>query len=179
MNRRAASNAVLPRPMPMLSESTTSMISRPPAAPALELYSSALAGTASAVAAIEMNSADAIWRGLPSTDRVKSCAVRSGTGRPFLSTTLTSTGTRSTADLNVARGGCGSWEAASIAIDSATAGALIALSLLRFLPASRCRAAGFHICRRKVQNVRHASNQSLNAPARGVDGRRSRGALGR
>ena len=53
----------------------------------------------------EMNCAEAMRRGLPSTVSVKSSAVRSATGRPFLSMTLTSTGTRSTVDRNVGCGG--------------------------------------------------------------------------
>src|SRR4051812_25832439 len=53
-----------------------------------------------------MNCVEAMRRGCPSTVSEKSADVRSDTGRPLLSRTLTSTGTRSTVDLNVVRGGC-------------------------------------------------------------------------
>src|SRR5687767_13954396 len=62
-----------------------------------------------------MNSADAIWRRLPSTSRLKSAGVRSETGRPSLSTTMTSTATRSTPDRKTACGFCGGGAACSAA----------------------------------------------------------------
>src|SRR6266487_162652 len=60
-----------------------------------------------------MNCAVAIRRDLPSTFSEKSCAVRSATGRPLRSRTLTSTGTRSTDDLKVGLG-CGSCAGAAV-----------------------------------------------------------------
>ena len=120
-NRFAASIAGLPRPDPMLPASMTSITRRPPAAPALELYSSGLGGALSIARSTEMNCAEAIRRGLPSTVSEKSSAARSATGRPVLSTTLTSTGTRSTADLNVVFGACGSCPARTTPSASAAA----------------------------------------------------------
>ena len=54
--------------------------------------------------AVEMNCAEAIRRGLPSTVSEKSSAIRSDTGRPVLSMTLTSTDTMSTDEVNEGRG---------------------------------------------------------------------------
>ena len=68
----------------MLPESIASITSRPPAAPALEVYSIGLGGADAMARSTEMNCAEAIRRGLPSTASVKSSARRSDTGRPVL-----------------------------------------------------------------------------------------------
>src|SRR5262245_66487462 len=83
-----------------------------------------------------MYCADAMRRGLPSTVRVKSEALRSVTGRPERSTTLTSTGTTSTEDLNVGRGCCGSWVARSRVATEAIASDFIGSSERRTDPVS-------------------------------------------
>ena len=76
-------------------ESTAIITRRPPCALVLELYSIGLAGgTRSTARSTEMNCAETARRGLPSTISVKSPAAWSGTVRPLLSMTLTSTGSR-------------------------------------------------------------------------------------
>ena len=100
------SSGARPSPRRMLLRSMTRKISRPGSATSLLLTSGRRRSTGASVARTATSSNASIVRGLPSTVRMKSSAVRPVTGRPSLSTTIASTVTRSTPARNTGSCAC-------------------------------------------------------------------------